>query len=169
MARRRLLRLPGTDPERDLERDPERDPESRPNPEQGPDASARGGQAPAVDGAVQDPVSTVDSGADVSALAVPPGAAMPAPRAGSDAPGPVLTLYRRAGCHLCEDLEATLLELVDPASFVLRSVDIDTDPVLRERFNEAVPVLMHREHELCRYFLDLEAVQQLLAGYNNGI
>ena len=82
---------------------------------------------------------------------------------------PTLTLYLRAGCHLCEDLETTLYELVDPVRFVLRRVDIDADPVLRERFDQDVPVLMHREHELCRHFLDLEAVQQVLAGYNSEI
>ena len=76
---------------------------------------------------------------------------------------PVLTLYRRPGCHLCEDLERTLFELVDPAGFVLQRVDVDDDPAARARFDRDVPVLMHGETELCRHFLDLHAVRQALA------
>lgn len=89
--------------------------------------------------------------------------------AGTVSESPVLTLYQRAGCHLCEDMQAILYELVDPDSFVLEQVDIDTDPVLRARFDRDVPVLMHRDQELCRHFLDLEAVQRVLAGYNTAI
>jgi len=75
---------------------------------------------------------------------------------------PVLTLFYRESCHLCEDLEWQLEQLLEHGSYCLRRVDIDNDPVLRERYNERVPVLVHGETELCHHFLDLQAVRQAL-------
>ncbi len=74
-----------------------------------------------------------------------------------------LILYLREGCHLCEDLEAQLAELLEPDAYSLQRIDIDTDPALHRRYNERVPVLAHGEHEICHHFLDLIAVKQLLA------
>ena len=78
-----------------------------------------------------------------------------------------LTLYFRDGCHLCEDMQTLLGELLDPISYKLKLVDIDDDATLKVQYNELVPVLKLDETELCRYFLDLKAVQQALAGYNS--
>lgn len=48
-----------------------------------------------------------------------------------------LVLYARADCHLC-DLAAKML---DAAGLDWRAVDIDTDPVLVERYGIHVPVI----------------------------
>ncbi len=77
-----------------------------------------------------------------------------------------LTLYWREGCHLCEDMEQTLSELVDPARYRLQRIDIDRNEALRARYNEDVPVLCLDGEELCRHFLDLTAVEAALASYN---
>ncbi len=77
-----------------------------------------------------------------------------------------LTLYWRDGCHLCEDLEQTLVELVDAKLYTLTRVDIDQDQALRQRYNADVPVLCLHDEELCRHFLDLAAVEAALASYN---
>lgn len=77
-----------------------------------------------------------------------------------------LTLYWRDGCHLCEDLEQTLAELVDASRYQLTRVDIDQDEALRQRYNADVPVLCLHDEELCRHFLDLTAVEAALASYN---
>jgi len=79
-----------------------------------------------------------------------------------------LTLYWRDGCHLCEDMENTLHELIDADRYRLTRVDIDQDPSLRERYNADVPVLCLDGEELCRHFLDLSAVESALASYNRG-
>ena len=49
-------------------------------------------------------------------------------------------LYTRAGCHLCDQAKDTLLKYRRwmPA---LEEVDIDTDPVLRERYGTCIPVV----------------------------
>ena len=78
-----------------------------------------------------------------------------------------LKLYFRHGCHLCEEMQTLLGELIDPASYSLELVDIDADSALKIEYNELIPVLKLDETELCRYFLDLKAVQQALAGYNS--
>lgn len=46
--------------------------------------------------------------------------------------------------------------------FELTVIDIDSDPVLEQRFGEWVPVLMHGDRELCHYHLDSVAVTDYL-------
>lgn len=81
-----------------------------------------------------------------------------------------LTLYYREGCHLCEDLEQQLGELLDPQSYQLLKVDIDEDNLLKQAYNERVPVLNCNDEEVCEHFLDLEALHnalgRALASYN---
>lgn len=48
-----------------------------------------------------------------------------------------VVLYTRQGCHLCEDALAILIA----HGFVPKTVDVDQDAALRERFNECVPVV----------------------------
>lgn len=55
-------------------------------------------------------------------------------------------------------MAADLRALVGP-EVSLHLVDIDLDPDLRATFNDKVPVLMLGDVELCRYFLDAEAVK----------
>ena len=48
-----------------------------------------------------------------------------------------VVLYTRSGCHLCDDAHNLLIEhQLQP-----ESIDIDADPLLRERFNTCVPVV----------------------------
>jgi len=50
---------------------------------------------------------------------------------------PHVILYTRLGCHLCDDALAVL------SRFGLQPqlIDIDTDPALRERYTNCVPVV----------------------------
>lgn len=79
---------------------------------------------------------------------------------------PRLTLFYRDGCHLCEDMEQQLEELLDEGSYTLERIDIDENPTLKEAYNVRVPVLSCEEVDLCEHFLDLEAVRGALASYN---
>lgn len=78
---------------------------------------------------------------------------------------PVLTLYSRTWCHLCEDMLVGLQELQDRQSFALEVIDIETRPALEVRFGEYVPVLMHGERELCHYHLDSAIVTDYLLNF----
>jgi glutaredoxin len=48
-----------------------------------------------------------------------------------------VVLYTRAGCHLCDDAR----DVLEQYGLDVRSVDIDADAAVRERFNECVPVV----------------------------
>lgn len=83
---------------------------------------------------------------------------------------PTLTLYFRVGCHLCEDMEQQLAELLEPHSYRLIKVDIDEDAMLQQAYNVRVPVLFCEKNEVCEHFLDLATLQssltQAYASYN---
>jgi hypothetical protein len=57
------------------------------------------------------------------------------PTAGSAA----LTLFVRAGCHLCEEARVLLDEMVGPDAYT--TVDIETDDDLVARYVHRLPVL----------------------------
>jgi glutaredoxin len=50
---------------------------------------------------------------------------------------PNIVLYTRRGCHLCDDA----LALIRRHGHDPLLIDIDTDPTLRDRYNECVPVV----------------------------
>jgi glutaredoxin len=54
---------------------------------------------------------------------------------------PLVTLYTRAGCCLCEEARRVLEAARCRASFRLAVVDIDRDPGLRQLYNDEVPVI----------------------------
>jgi hypothetical protein len=70
---------------------------------------------------------------------------------------PVLTVYSRRGCHLCEDLLGQLEPLLRGRA-ALDVQDIDRDDALRERYHTRVPVVATPDQELCQYQLDRSAV-----------
>ena len=74
-----------------------------------------------------------------------------------------LTLYRRAWCHLCEDMHAALEPLLVEFGAQVIMVDVDADPLLEARYNELVPVLVCDGVELCHYHLDVARVRSALA------
>jgi thiol-disulfide isomerase/thioredoxin len=76
-----------------------------------------------------------------------------------------LTLYSRSWCHLCDDMLTGLQNLQARQPFALSIVDVDSLPALEQRFGEFVPVLMHGEHELCHYHLDVAAVTDYLRDF----
>ncbi len=67
-----------------------------------------------------------------------------------------VTLYTRAGCHLCDAARERLERARERAVFRLEVVDIDGDASLRERYNEDVPVVAVDGRELFRYLVDVE-------------
>ena len=75
-----------------------------------------------------------------------------------------LTLYGRADCHLCEDMQALLEGLRDQWHFSIKFVDIDTDASLAARYGHRIPVLAAGERELCELELDQVALRNYFAG-----
>ena len=77
-------------------------------------------------------------------------------------PAHLLTVYGRAGCHLCEDMLTTLSEWRTELDFDVQRVDVDTSPELAARYGPKVPILMHGTDEVCHFFLDLDALRRSL-------
>ena len=78
---------------------------------------------------------------------------------------PLLTLYSRTHCHLCEEMIAGLRELRSRVAFTLDVIDVDRDPALAARFGMDVPVLAHGGRELCRHRMDVPSVAAYLGGF----
>lgn len=73
-----------------------------------------------------------------------------------------LTIYSRAGCHLCEEMKKQIAPVAEGFGARLREVDIDGDAVLRARYNEEVPVLFLGARKVAKYTVDLEKLKRWL-------
>ena len=76
-----------------------------------------------------------------------------------------LTVCSRGYCHLCEEMIAALRALRGHFDFQLEIVDVDEEPGLEQRYGQRVPVLAHRDRELCHYVLDGPAVTASLSKF----
>ena len=76
---------------------------------------------------------------------------------------PKLTVLSREYCHLCEEMISGLKQFQGRYDFEIEVIDVDRSPQLEEEWGDKVPVLLDGERELCRYYLDIEAVDARLA------
>jgi len=75
---------------------------------------------------------------------------------------PLLLVYSRQGCHLCEQLIEELLPAVRGRAEV-EVRDIDTCDEWRHSYDVRVPVVEYRGKVVCEYHLDREAISAILA------
>ena len=73
-----------------------------------------------------------------------------------------VTLYTRPGCHLCEEAKAQLAPLLREFGAALREINIDTDPVLRARYTNDVPVIFLGSRKVAKHRIDLQQFRLLL-------
>jgi glutathione S-transferase len=71
---------------------------------------------------------------------------------------PVVTLYGRQGCHLCDDARVVLERLRLGHAFDLKEVDIEGDDALHKRYLERIPVIALDGEELFDFFVDEAAL-----------
>ena len=76
---------------------------------------------------------------------------------------PVVTLYTRKGCHLCDDARQVLIEARRSADFDYQEQDIDGDPELHRLYNEEVPVVAINGAKAFKYHVDLGTFLKRLA------
>jgi glutaredoxin len=67
---------------------------------------------------------------------------------------PVVTLYGRDECHLCDEALAVLRGLRDELGFELEEIDIETDDALLRAYLERIPVIALDGEELFDFFVD---------------
>ncbi len=73
-----------------------------------------------------------------------------------------LTLYTRAGCHLCEEMLADLAPLQVELGFRTTPIEVGWEGPLAERYGKLLPVLCMDRQEICHYFLDVDALRGAL-------
>ena len=76
---------------------------------------------------------------------------------------PVLRVYSRQGCHLCEKLLEDLLPVVR-GRLRIDVIDIDSDEQLKPLYDTRVPVVEFAGETLCEYTLDAAVIRKILDG-----
>ena len=75
---------------------------------------------------------------------------------------PLVTVYSRSGCHLCENAEVTLAGLIEELNFELEIKLIDGSPELEKLYGHEVPVI-HIDGEHHDFFrVDVERFKSCL-------
>jgi glutaredoxin len=74
-----------------------------------------------------------------------------------------VTLYGKAGCHLCEDARKEIEALRTERNFNLKEVDVSLDPVLHRRYGERIPVIEVNGEVVFELGVDRIALGRLLA------
>jgi glutaredoxin len=64
-----------------------------------------------------------------------------------------LLLYTRKQCCLCEEMKTTLSRVAARVPFALEEIDVDTSPVLQEKYGDEVPVLFINGRKAFKYRL----------------
>jgi glutaredoxin len=75
---------------------------------------------------------------------------------------PVLTVYGKPGCHLCDDARAVVRDVLAGRDIELREVDVTLDPVLERRYGERIPVVALDGEELFDYVVDPDVLRERL-------
>jgi glutaredoxin len=73
-----------------------------------------------------------------------------------------LQLYTRKDCCLCEEMKSTLRRVADRVSFALEEIDVDTSPVLQEKYGNDVPVLFINGRKAFKYRLTARELEKKL-------
>ena len=74
-----------------------------------------------------------------------------------------VTLYRAAGCHLCESAQRVLTEVRSEVPFELEEIDITGDPALESAYRERIPVVEVDGEEAFTYFVHPDGLRRRLA------
>jgi len=75
---------------------------------------------------------------------------------------PILHIYSRPDCCLCDIAKERLLELRAELDFELVEVDISNSPEQVERYGNYIPVVELAGEELCRYRVNKKKVRREL-------
>jgi len=73
-----------------------------------------------------------------------------------------VTLYTRPGCHLCGEAKSAIAPLLQEFGAELREVNIDADPVLKERYGWDIPVIFIGQRRAAKHRVDLEQFRRQL-------
>ena len=76
---------------------------------------------------------------------------------------PLVTLFTRTGCCLCDDAKRVLQEARRRAEFDYEELDIDGDEALQREYNDEVPVIAINHVKAFKYKVDMREFLKKLA------
>ena len=76
---------------------------------------------------------------------------------------PLVTLYTRVGCCLCDDAKKVIAEAKARANFDYEERDIDADAELLRRYNDEVPVISINGVKAFKYKVEIKELLRRLA------
>jgi glutaredoxin len=76
--------------------------------------------------------------------------------------GPDVTLYSKAGCHLCDEAKTAIVPLLREFRATLREIDIEGDATLMERFGCDIPVIYIGRKKAAKHRVNLEQFRRQL-------
>jgi glutaredoxin len=76
---------------------------------------------------------------------------------------PLVILYGKPGCHLCDDARKVVEGVRGEHPFELREVDVSLDPELHRHYGERIPVLELDGEELFEFHVDAAALARRVA------
>ena len=80
---------------------------------------------------------------------------------------PIVQVYSRPGCHLCEQLIEEIAPLLRGRA-VLQVLNIDDRPELQDDYGTRIPVVEMDGRIICQYRLDRAALHKILSGTDSG-
>lgn len=72
-------------------------------------------------------------------------------------------IYKKEGCHLCDEAEDILARLKGEKKFFLEKIMLEENTDMFERFGNKVPVVFINDHMAFEYKLEEEAFLRKLA------
>lgn len=79
-----------------------------------------------------------------------------------------VTLYGRAGCHLCDEAAAMLVRIGKRIPLVVTPVDIESDDALLQRYMFEIPVICVDGAEIARAPISEVALEAALRALRGG-
>ena len=76
---------------------------------------------------------------------------------------PLVTLYTRVGCCLCDDAKQVIHAARAHADFEYLEIDIDRDPDLVRLYNDEVPVITINRVKAFKYRVNMDDLLKKLA------
>ena len=73
-----------------------------------------------------------------------------------------VTLYGKAGCHLCDEAREAVAAVQAERGFELEEVDVALDPVLHGRYGERIPVVAIDGRDELELVVDAAALRERL-------
>jgi VanZ family protein len=75
----------------------------------------------------------------------------------------IVTLVSGADCHLCHEAREILNRVARDVSLVLEEVDVASDPALKSRYGDQIPVILAGESKISKGYPDEATIRRRLA------